>query len=54
MREHERDTENVNERDGVRELDTNNGKRPKLLPRINLVIIMIGLKKPLMMMTLGA
>ena len=29
MREHERDTENVNERDGVRELDTDNGKRPK-------------------------
>ena len=29
MREHERDTENVNEGDGVREIVTNNGKRPE-------------------------
>ena len=29
MREHERDTENVNEGDGVREPVTDNGKRPK-------------------------
>ena len=29
MREHQRDTENVNEGDGVREPVTNNGKRPE-------------------------
>ena len=30
MREHERDTENVNEGDGVREPVTDNGKKPEV------------------------
>ena len=49
MREHQRETKKVNEGEHLKEQVTNKGK-----PVIKLLMMMIGLKRLLMMMTLGA
>ena len=54
IKEHQRDTEKVNKGEHLKEQVTDNGKKPEVLPVIKLLMMMIGLKKLLIMMTLGA